>query len=154
MFSSIIAYFLVKGYILGYLTSTLIHKRHNTYKYTQYTERAKNYMKFHQIDEQLQQKLFIFYEEMAQRKDDFEEIDFFEILPLSFVKEIKIDMHWAVFKHTHLFRNMDMAFLQTLALEMRSNFYLPGEILYRCNGYKRKMVYVVSGIIEVSIVEP
>ena len=64
-----------------------------------------------------------------------------------------IILNWLLMFQSHIFRNIEMTFLQVLALEMRPRFYLPGQIVFRRDGFKRKMIYVVSGIIEVSIAD-
>ncbi|PSN41423.1 hypothetical protein C0J52_16881 [Blattella germanica] len=150
VFVSIISFFFMMGYILGYLTTTLAHQKRNTYLYRSNSAIAKCYMLFHRVSEELQQKVEHFYEEFSKRKEDLEEVDFQEILPLGFVKDIKVDMYWAVFKHTHIFRNMDMAFLQVLALKLRYKFFMPGDIIFNSKGYKRQMIYVIAGHIQVS----
>ena len=57
------------------------------------------FQKLHRVDEKLQQTVLVYFEEMAKGKDYFKNLNFSEILPLSLVKEIKVDMFWAAFKH-------------------------------------------------------
>ncbi|GJQ76175.1 hypothetical protein Trydic_g1919 [Trypoxylus dichotomus] len=70
-------------------------------------------------------------------------------IPHSIIKEVSLDLFWPAFKHSHLFRNQEVPFLRSLSQKMDYRFFLPGEPLCRKDIPKSRMMYVVSGIIQI-----
>ena len=76
--------------------------------------------------------------------DDFET----SILSAASWNEIKLDLSWVAFKHSHIFRSCDLAFLRHVALLVREEFKFPGDVVYKRGEYKHEFVYLVSGTVE------
>lgn len=72
-----------------------------------------------------------------------------KILPPIMYREILLDISWVPLKHTHLFRNEDVAFLRAVAGLMVNKFFSPGEVVYKRNKYKGAMIYIISGVIQI-----
>ncbi|KAI4469151.1 cyclic nucleotide-gated cation channel subunit a [Holotrichia oblita] len=62
--------------------------------------------------------------------------------------ELKVDCTWLAYKHSSLLRHMDLPFLRELSNLMRQEFTVPGQIICDRNQLKDKMIYVVSGTIQ------
>lgn len=77
-----------------------------------------------------------------------ESTTFLTILSPALHNEILIDVSWPAFQHSKIFRNMELPFLRYISKYVKPQFYMPGEFLIRKNEWKNKMVYVVSGIIQ------
>nr|XP_022913398.1 uncharacterized protein LOC111424186 [Onthophagus taurus] len=73
----------------------------------------------------------------------------FIILSPVMFSEILMDISWPAFKHSKLFRSMNLPFLREVSLYMEQIYLLPGEIIYRKGELKQKMIYVVSGTISI-----
>lgn len=73
----------------------------------------------------------------------------FRLLPLPLQKEVTLDIFWEAIRHSHLFANAEMPFKRALCIEMKSEFYLVGDYVFRLGQMKNKMVYIVSGILQV-----
>lgn len=77
-----------------------------------------------------------------------ESTEFLGILSPALHNELLIDISWPAFQHSKIFRNMDLPFLRHISKYMKQHFFLPDEFLIRKNEWKNKMIYVVSGIIQ------
>ncbi|PSN30784.1 hypothetical protein C0J52_15296 [Blattella germanica] len=50
---------------------------------------------------------------------------------------------------SHMFRDVDIPFLRYLSQFFTSEYYMPGDIIYKTLDLKTKMIYVVGGVIQV-----
>lgn len=73
----------------------------------------------------------------------------FEVLPDAMQREILLDTFCVALKHSTLFRKCDIVMGRFLTSTMRQRYYAPGEYVYEMGEYKDKMIYVVSGIIQI-----
>ncbi|GJQ69135.1 hypothetical protein Trydic_g6293 [Trypoxylus dichotomus] len=73
----------------------------------------------------------------------------FHELPLTLQKQCSLDVHWYFIKHTQLLADMDQAFIRNMSLLMKCQYHMPGEYLYRLNEMKTRMVYIVSGVVQI-----
>lgn len=64
-------------------------------------------------------------------------------------KEVTLDIFWEALRHSQLFSAQDMPFKRAVSLEMKSEYYLPGDYIYTLGKVKSKMIYIVSGILQV-----
>ncbi|XP_045470321.1 uncharacterized protein LOC123677688 isoform X2 [Harmonia axyridis] len=71
------------------------------------------------------------------------------LLPLPLKMEISFDINYYLLQCSLLFRSKPEPFLRTLSLNMKHEFFQPGEIIFKWNVIKYKMICVASGIIEV-----
>lgn len=97
-------------------------------------------------------KLADFFQLHWQKQDGYNDSDlksFLIKLAPSVREELMVDMNFAAMKHSKLFQNMDLAFLRCVALEMEQTYLLPGETLCQKGSNKHKMIYVVSGIVQI-----
>lgn len=70
-------------------------------------------------------------------------------IPKIMFKEIYLDISWAAFKHSHVFRNEETHLLRKVAELMQHKFYAPGEVLFKQHVNKEAMMYVTTGIIQI-----
>lgn len=75
----------------------------------------------------------------------------FNMLPAPLKKEVTVDIFWDAMNHSALFKNQDTAFKRALSLEMKSELFLPGNYVFQSKQFKSKMVYVVSGVLQVRV---
>ncbi|PSN49319.1 hypothetical protein C0J52_04267 [Blattella germanica] len=90
-----------------------------------------------------------FSDEFWKKRFGVKIFDLASLLPTVGIREVCLDIYWAAFKHSHVFRNMDVSFLAVVATHMRYDFCLPGDVIFRQNELKSKMIYIVSGVIQV-----
>lgn len=75
---------------------------------------------------------------------------FFE-LPQTLQKQCSLDTFWFSIKHSQLLSGIDDSFVKHMALHMECQYYMPGEYLYHLHELKTKFVYIVSGVVQVSL---
>lgn len=73
----------------------------------------------------------------------------FELLPQPLQKEVALDVFFEALRHSHIFRDKSVAFKRALSLKMKCEFYLPGDYVFQLKQLKNKMVYIVSGVIQI-----
>lgn len=73
----------------------------------------------------------------------------FRILPYAMQTEILLDTFCVALKHSTLFRKCDISFARFLSSMMTQRYYGPNEYVYEIGEVKDKMIYVVSGIIQI-----
>lgn len=94
-------------------------------------------------------KVFQLHWDKLNGYTDSELIPFLKTFPLSVTSELVIDMNFIALKHSKLFQNMDLPFLRCVAMAMEQTFAVPGEFLYQKDKNKYKMIYIVSGVVQV-----
>nr|XP_022913144.1 uncharacterized protein LOC111423988 [Onthophagus taurus] len=73
---------------------------------------------------------------------------FYDRLPASLQKEVSLDTFWDFFRHSHFFNDTDSIFNRNLCLSMKCQYYTAGEFLYTKGELKNRIVYIVSGVIQ------
>lgn len=76
-------------------------------------------------------------------------VDVSKILPEVLLTEMGLDLSWHALKHSHLFRDEDMAFLHHVSVHFKHSFMVAGEIIIKKGEVKERMVYLSSGIIQI-----
>lgn len=100
--------------------------------------------------ESMKEKMMQFYSTLWNERSGIKDMpNYFNLLPKPMQKEVTVDIFWEALRHATLFAEADLPFKRAISLVMKSEFYLPGDYIYRTDHYKAKMVYVVSGIIQV-----
>lgn len=66
-------------------------------------------------------------------------------LPEIKYKELYLDMAWYALKHSHIFRSQSTSYLRHIAKDITLVCFSPGEIIYKKNERKMKMIYIISG---------
>lgn len=74
----------------------------------------------------------------------------FRVLPKTLQKQCTLDLYWYFIMHSQLFGGLDHSFIRNLSLSMECYYYMPGEYLYKLNELKTRMIYIVSGVVQVS----
>lgn len=100
-------------------------------------------------DELIKMAFLNYYTFFWRRRGGLKEVDVEGILPEILATEIGLDLSWHALKHSHLFRNEDVHFLHYVSTFVQHSFMMAGETIFKRNQTKSKMVYVVTGIIQI-----
>ncbi|XP_046424762.1 uncharacterized protein LOC124182029 [Neodiprion fabricii] len=73
----------------------------------------------------------------------------FIMYPLIFKAECSLELSWATFKHSKLFRHMPVPFLRNVSLLCERKFVSPGDYIFRKFDIKDRLIYIVSGSVHV-----
>ncbi|KAK9711475.1 Cyclic nucleotide-binding domain [Popillia japonica] len=151
--------FIINNYFFAFFTcaimQTLTVKFSHLNMYTWYTFRINQWKTDLQQDwKSYHRKYEILIKEFSnilwvKTKNQLPEQYLSQILPPIMYKEIYLDISWTPLKHTHLFRDEDVFFLRAVASIMKYEIYSPGQVIYKRNRYKDKMIYLTSGIVQI-----
>lgn len=73
----------------------------------------------------------------------------FDVFPDGIRREVRLDMYCVALKHSKLFRDCDLYLMRYLTSMMTQKFYYGGEVIYLRGEVKKKLIYIVSGVVEV-----
>lgn len=95
-------------------------------------------------------KIFDFYNKLWQYQYGYVyNISTFNVLQYGLKTELLLDSFCVALKHSNLFRNCDISLARYVSSMMTQRYYCPGELIYEKGDIKDKMIYVVSGIIQI-----
>ncbi|XP_018319642.1 uncharacterized protein LOC108733088 [Agrilus planipennis] len=77
------------------------------------------------------------------------DMNFSDVIASSMQKDLFLDINCPLFKHSKVFRKMDFAFLRVLASMVKHEHLFAGQVIFRRNTIKNKMIYLASGKIKV-----
>lgn len=134
----------------GELTAAFIQ---NYWHHNEYTSRLKKIvylMNDWNVDKEVQKKTIEYYTVFWERRLGMRDIpEAFDLLPVSMRKDVTVDIFWESFRHSHLYAETSIAFKRSISMVMKNDFLLPGDYLFRVGQLKTKMVYIVSGVVQV-----
>lgn len=148
---------MILGHILHYtnfvgnlIISNMSHQRRHFY-YVRRIKDIKNVVQMWRIGAKLKSLTLNYYEILWERYSGIKYMPLaYELLPVPLKKEVMLDLFWDALNHSHLFQDEDISFKRALALEMKSEFYQPGDYVRQINDYKKRMIYISSGVLEVT----
>lgn len=137
-------------FIGNLIISNMSQQRRHFY-YVRRIKDIKNVLKVWRIDIKLKKLTLNYYEIMWERYSGIKYMPLaYKLLPVPLKKEVMLDLFWDALNHSHLFQDEDIAFKRALSLEMKSEFYQPGDYVIQINDYKTRMIYISSGVLEVT----
>lgn len=143
-------YIYLKGFIIAKFVNAF--KQFNLPKGL-FTNKAlimyKRYSHLFRKDQLLKSTLQTYYASFWKTRHGILNVHVEGILPEMRQSEIKLDLSWKGFQHSHLFRGEELHFLHHLSQFVQNSFKSAGEILYKKGDVKSRMIYVVAGIIQV-----
>lgn len=144
-------FFLFFMIFFGELTAAYIQSYWHHYEYTARLKKIVYLLNDWRVDKEVQKKTIEYYTVFWERRLGMKDMPVaFEMLPISMRKDVTMDLFWDCFRHSHIFQNSSMAVKRSISIVMKNEFLLPGDYLIRTGQLKTKMVYVVSGVVQVS----
>lgn len=147
---------MLMGYILHYmiyfglLTNAYIKVFRRQFNFVDNLARIKTLLCQWNISKAWQNKTIEYYKVFWDKKCGIKNMPpIFQLLPVPLQKEVCVDIFWEALRHSQMYGEEEMAFKRALSLQMRSEFFLPGDYVYSLNKTKSKMIYISSGILQV-----
>ncbi|PSN30785.1 hypothetical protein C0J52_15296 [Blattella germanica] len=107
------------------------------------------YLKEQKVNPIIISKVKKFYELFWVRSRGMRGLNIPDWLLIPVAKRIVcLDVYWKAYQHSHMFRDVDIPFLRYLSQFFTSEYYMPGDIIYKTLDLKTKMIYVVGGVIQ------
>lgn len=90
-----------------------------------------------------------YYHYLKQRNGISAEKVLHKVLPESITKSIIMDMAFDSFRHSHIFRYLDLHIVRFLSTLVRFEFAVPGQVIVRKGDYFNRMVYISHGVLQI-----
>ncbi|XP_044752804.1 uncharacterized protein LOC123312439 isoform X3 [Coccinella septempunctata] len=135
--------------LIGALSSDMVIKLFRLANIRIQLNAIKKHLKMIGMDEYESNQIMSYYRLFWNKKKGVKEASAINLLPLPLKMEISFDINYYLLQCSMLFRDKPEPFLRTLSLNMKHEFFQPGEIIFKCNVIKYKMICVASGIVEV-----
>lgn len=149
IFGLINIYYVV-SYMMATVTNDLVMSLAHKFKFKNVILQVSKELDILKIPKYIIKPTLEFYDTFWSKRNAYNDSrDMFTILPSAMYLEIKLDMCFVALKHSQLFRDADVSLMRFIASVMSQKFLLPGELIYERDEYKNKMIYVVSGIIQI-----
>lgn len=103
----------------------------------------KKHLEMIGMDKTESNPIMSYYRLFWNKKKGVKEASAINLLPLPLQMEISFDINYYLLQCSMLFRNKPEPFLRTLSLNMKHEFFQPGEIIFKCNVIKYKMVSIL-----------
>ncbi|KAI4460643.1 cyclic nucleotide-gated cation channel subunit a [Holotrichia oblita] len=143
-------FFLFFMIFFGELTAAYIQSYWHHYEYTARLKKIVYLLNDWRVDREVQKKTIEYYTVFWERRLGMKDMPVaFEMLPISMRKDITMDIFWDCFRHSHIFESTSMAVKRSISMVMKNEFLLPGDYLLKTGQLKTKMVYIVSGVVQV-----
>lgn len=109
----------------------------------------KRYKKLFKNDKLLKSTLETYYGAFWKVRQGILNVNMASVLPEIRQSEIKLDLSWKCFQHSHLFRAEDTHFLHYLSSYVTNYFKSAGEVLYKSGEIKSRMIYLAAGTVQI-----
>lgn len=148
--ASFFMYFFTKGFIIGKIICDQKQRIMSRALFIKHLKLLnKRYALLFKKDPLLKKTFHEYYRIFWKVRSGARQPDVSDILPENLLAEINLDLSWMALKHSRLFRDEELHFLHHLSSYVKHTFMIPGELIYKRNEFKTKMIYVVSGIIQI-----
>lgn len=137
---------------LGNLIISYVNQQKRHFYYVKRVKDIKSMLEVWKIKTKLKNLTLNYYDILWERYSGIKDMPTaYELLPLPLKKEVMLDLFWDALNHSLFFQDEDISFKRALALEMKCEFYQPGDYVIQINDFKTKMFYISSGVLEVSL---
>lgn len=145
-----LGYFTNVIFLFGQLCAVYLKELRKLHSFMTELDQVKTLLEDWTVPKELRQKVFYYYNELWKKRHGFKNVPtIFYDLPQSLQMEVNMDIFWEAMRHSHIFSKEDVPFKRALSCRMKSEIYMPGDLLFKINESKSKMVYIASGIIQV-----
>lgn len=147
---SFFMYFFTKGFIIGKIVCEQKQQIMSKALFTKHLKQLnKRYAALFKKDPLMKKTFLEYYTIFWNCRGGAMQPNMSDILPENLLSEIHLDLSWMLLKHSHLFRDEEVHFLHHVSGYVKHTFMIPGQIIYKRNEFKAKMIYVASGIIQI-----
>ncbi|XP_022919020.2 uncharacterized protein [Onthophagus taurus] len=136
--------------LAGELLATFLRKQRHKFTFSSQLKKIIHLLDDWRVKRDVKRQTIDYYKVYWERRSGIGSMpSAFNLLPFSLRKEITVDIYWEAFRHSKIFSELDTPFKRSLSLKMKSEFYLSGDYLYRVGEPKNKMIYILSGTVQI-----
>lgn len=138
--------------LFGRLTAIYLKNMEKQFNFSSRVFATVRLMEDWKIPVETQKSVVEFYELFWEKRKSLKRMPkAFLFLPLSLQSEACVDRFWNALHHSYFFHETDLSFKRYITLKMECNYFSPGEYLLQCGEVKTSMVYIVTGVVQVSV---
>ncbi|XP_058955141.2 cyclic nucleotide-gated channel rod photoreceptor subunit alpha-like [Pocillopora verrucosa] len=142
--------FLVFAAIVGQFGSMITHMLHVRREFLAQADAVKQYLVFHEIDDDLQKRVVSWFNYMwGTKKSSLDRDNVLSKLPHPLRTEIAVQVHLETLKRVQVFADVEPGLLKEIVLKLRSQVYSPGDFICRKGEPGKEMYLVSSGRLQV-----
>jgi voltage-gated potassium channel len=137
------------GFIIGKVASILSKKDPSKAKYLENIEKLTALSRMRKLPKNLQKKLRDYYEYALVKRMGYDESEFLKDLPRSLKGEVSRFLKKDVIEKIPLFKEVDSAFIDLIALNLQPLVLMPDDILFHKGEAGHEMYFVIGGKLNV-----
>lgn len=142
--------FLVFAAIVGQFGSMITHMLHVRREFLAQADAVKQYLVFHEIDDDLQKRVVSWFNYMwGTKKSSLDRDNVLSKLPHPLRTKIAVQVHLETLKRVQVFADVEPGLLREIVLKLRSQVYSPGDFICRKGEPGKEMYLVSSGRLQV-----
>lgn len=146
----LLGFFFHMIHFFGQLTICRIKQFRRQLEYSRRISHIKQALDEWDIRKQIKNRTMEYYSTLWDKRYGIKDMpNCFSLLPTPMQKEVTVDIFWEALRHSSLFSNVELPYKRAISLAMKSEFYLAGDYVFKTDQYKTKMIYIVSGILQV-----
>lgn len=139
-------------HFFGHLTVGRIQSLRRLHEYSKRTKQIELLLKEWSIKKEVKNRTMEYYKNLWNNRSGVNILpQSFSFLPEPLQKEVTCDIFWEALRHSTFFSGTEISLKRAVSMYMKSEFYLPGDYIYKVQHYKTKMIYIVSGILQVTL---
>ncbi len=137
------------GFIIGKVASILSKKDPTKAKYLENIEKLTALSRMRKLPKNLQKKLRDYYEYVLVKRMGYDESEFLKDLPRSLKGEVSRFLKKDVIEKIPLFKEVDSAFIDLIALNLQPLVLMPDDILFHKGEAGHEMYFAIGGKLNV-----
>ncbi|NCN10685.1 MAG: cyclic nucleotide-binding domain-containing protein [Leptospira sp.] len=139
----------VYGYVIGNIANLMsnldiVHASH-----VKRMEKVNAFIKYRRLPRNLRNRILDYYDYLFERKIGSDESDFYNDLPKSLVRDIKLYLNKDLIAKIPFFKNASDALLTELVLSLKPVIYLPGDYVMRIGEIGHNLYFINKGHVQV-----
>ncbi|XP_017785399.1 PREDICTED: uncharacterized protein LOC108568661 [Nicrophorus vespilloides] len=101
------------------------------------------------MDQSFLSNLKEYYKQVWLSKLGAREVEVFYLAPNTIRANMLFDINLPALRRSLIFKNSSEAYFRHLATTMKHEFYIKGQMIYKQNELKNKMIIIITGVVEV-----
>lgn len=150
VFFNYICYFLIIAINVGFIANDIIRSETNKYEFRNKLYIVEKLMLDQNVKKKIRDVCIEFYNIFWHKRSGYhDQVEFKDLIPYPLYEQLVLDVCWIALKHSNLFKHMDLPFNRNIAVLMKSEFMLEGQVIFQKNEIKDKMIYISSGEVQI-----
>lgn len=142
--------YIARGLLMGMVFVDYYSSIEHKFVYKNTLKQCKILMRMIEVPRQLRKEILNFYDMLWNKRHGYHyRKSIFDVVPEAMRLDIMLDIYCVALRHSILFRDSSPSLMRSLTSQMQQKFYCAGENIYVKGKLKNKLVYIVSGIVQI-----